>query len=305
MYLNKLYKMICFSTIAYIIGLIVIIKYIFKLLDFIRKHVFSSKYNLKEIQGDGYAIITGGSSGIGLSFAKELLKNNFKVCLFSSNKERLENAKKQLLGLFPQSNIKIIDFNLDQFYNEETIKKLENRINNELNGEEISILFNNAGVLYRGRFDSCTEKNICSMINVNIFGLTILTKIVIEYMKKRQKKSLIIGSGSFDGQLRFTTRVVYGATKSYVEAFYEGLTRDFPDKIDFTLIEIGPVKTGMNKNDLPFTNSSDEFASECLKLVGKYKFIQGSKKHAILRTLLSNPLFQYISRSIDEKQNKD
>ena len=124
-------------------------------------------------------------------------------------------------------------------------------------------------------------------------------------MKKRQKKSLIIGSGSFDGQLRFTTRIVYGATKSYVEAFYEGLTRDFPDKIDFTLIEIGPVKTAMNKNDLPFTNSSDEFASECLKLVGKYKFIQGSKKHAILRILLSNPLIQYISRSIDEKYNKD
>lgn len=58
------------------------------------------------------------------------------------------------------------------------------------------------------------------MINVNILGLTILTKIVIEKMKKRTKKSLIIGSGSIDGQLRFTTRVVYDSTKSYVEAFY-------------------------------------------------------------------------------------
>ena len=90
--------------------------------------------------------------------------------MLSSNKEKLEKAEKKLLELFPQSKIKIIDFNLDQFYNEETIKNLENRINTELNGEEISILFNNAGVLYRGRFDSCSEKNICSMINVNVLG---------------------------------------------------------------------------------------------------------------------------------------
>ena len=58
------------------------------------------------------------------------------------------------------------------------------------------------------------------MINVNILGLTILTKIAIEKIKKRTKKSLIIGSGSIDGQLRFTIRVVYDSTKSYVEAFY-------------------------------------------------------------------------------------
>ena len=60
----------------------------------------------------------------------------------------------------------------------------------------------------------------------------------------------------------------------------------------------------MNKNDLPFTNSSDDFAKKCIKLIGKYKFIQGSKKHVILRWLLSNPLIQYLSRKIDLKSNK-
>jgi short-subunit dehydrogenase len=143
------------------------------------------------------------------------------------------------------------------------------------------------------------------MINVNIFGLTILTKIFIESMKKRTTRSLIIGSGSVDGQLRFTNRVVYGATKSYVEAFYEGLNRDLNNKFDFTLIEIGPVKSDMIKHDMPFISSSDEFASECIKLVGKYKFIQGCKKHFILRFLLSLPIMQFISRKIDEKTNID
>ena len=297
--------MICLSTIPSIIGIIVIIRYLFLIFDFIKKHIFQSKNNLKEKYGDGFVIITGGSRGIGLSFAKEFLKANFKVCLISSNKERLEKVRKDLLDLYPYSIIKIIDFNLDQFYNEETIKTLKERINIELKGEEISILLNNAGVAHDGRFDSLTDKNVTNIINVNICGLTILTKIIIEYMKKRIKKSLIIGSGSFDAQFRCANRVVYCSTKSYVEAFYEGLARDFPDKFDFTLIEIGPVRTDMNKKNYPLMCSADEFASECIKLVGKYKFIQGCRKHAILKGLISIPFVDYLIRFLDKKISKE
>ena len=297
--------MVCICTIPSIIGMIVIIKFVFLIFDFIRKHIIQSKNNLKEKYGDGFVIITGGSRGIGLSFAKEFLKLNFKVCLISSNKERLEKVRKDLLDLYPYSIIKIIDFNLGQFYTEETINNLKERINSELKGEEISILLNNAGVAYDGRFDLKPEKNITNIINVNVYGLTILTKIIIEYMKKRIKKSLIIGSGSFDAQFRCANRVVYCSSKSYVEAFYEGLARDFPDKFDFTLIEIGPVKTDMNKKNYPFMCSPDEFASECIKLVGKYKFIQGCRKHAILKGLMSLPLVDYIVRTLDKKVYKD
>ena len=293
--------MVCICTIPSIIGMILIIKFVFLIFDFIRKHIIQSKNNLKEKYGDGFVIITGGSRGIGLSFAKEFLKLNFKVCLISSNKERLEKVRKDLLDLYPYSIIKIIDFNLGQFYTEETINNLKERINSELKGEEISILLNNAGVAHDGRFDSISGKTIMNIINVNIYGLTILTKIIIEYMKKRIKKSLIIGSSSFDAQFRCENRVVYCSSKSYVEAFYEGLTRDFPDKFDFTLIEIGPVKTDMNKKNYPFMCSPDEFACECIKLVGKYKFIQGCRKHAILKGLMSLPLVDYIVRFLDKK----
>ena len=293
--------MVCLCSIAYLIGTIAIIKFIYNFIFFIIKHIIQSNNNLKEKYGDGYVIITGGSRGIGLSFAKEFLKLNFKVCLISSNKEKLEKVKTELSVTYPNSTIKIIDFNLDQFYNEETIKQLEQRISSELKGEEISILLNNAGVAVRGKFDSITQKNVSTMINVNIFGLTLLTKIVLENMKKRNKKSLIVGSGSFDAQFRCTDRVVYCSTKSYVEAFYEGLARDFPDKFDFTLIEIGPVRTDMNDKSYPFMCSPDEFASECIKLIGKYKFIQGCRKHAILKGIISIPLISFITRMLDKK----
>ena len=57
--------MISFCFIPLIIGIIVIIKYVFLILDFIRKHILSPNNNLKEKYGDVIVIITGGRKGIG------------------------------------------------------------------------------------------------------------------------------------------------------------------------------------------------------------------------------------------------
>ena len=40
--------------------------------------------------------ITGGSSGIGFATAKEFINNNWQVVISSSNKIKLESAKKKL-----------------------------------------------------------------------------------------------------------------------------------------------------------------------------------------------------------------
>lgn len=285
-----------------ILGIIVVIKYVFLFLNFIRKYFLSSccKNNLKRKYGDGFVIITGGSSGIGFSFAKEFLRAGFRVCLISSNKEKLYKARDDLLNIYPFAIIKIIDFNLGRFYTEETINDLKERIDNEFENEDISILFNNAGAFIDEKFDSVPEKDITNLLNVNICGLTILTKIIIEYMKKRENKSLIIGSGSNGARLISHNRIVYCSSKLYVQGFYEGLALDFPDKFDFTLIEIGPVKTGMNKKDYPFTCYPDDFASECINLVGRYSYIQGCKKHAFLSALISLPLVRCLIRCFDK-----
>ena len=295
-------KIPIYFIILSIIGVIVIIKYVFLFLKFIIKYILSPccKNNLKRKYGDGFVIITGGSRGIGFSFAKEFLKAGFKVCLISSNKEKLDKARDELLDLFPFSVIKIIDFNLGQFYTEETINELKQRIDNEFENEDISILFNNAGAFIDEKFDLTPEKGITNLLNVNICGLTILTKIIIEYMKKRLYKSLIIVSGSNDSRLISHNRIVYCSSKLYVQGFYEGLALDFPDKFDFTLIEVGPVKTDMNKKDYPCSCSPDDFASECINLVGRYNYIQGCKKHAFLSGLISIPFVPCLIRYIDQ-----
>ena len=119
------------------------------------------------------------------------------------------------------------------------------------------------------------------MINVNTVAVTFITKIVLKKMLKRKSRSLIVGSGSIMGALRFPTRSVYGSTKSYLEAFYESLQREYGDRVDFTYLEIGPVETELNKLNMPLKIECDSFCSNTMKYLGKYNFTTSCLKHEI------------------------
>ena len=268
-----------FSTLCYYIGLTVIIYNTIKLILWIYKTYLLKPYDLKKKYGDGFVIITGGSVGIGYSLAKEFLKQNFKLLLISSKEEKLQKAKNELQKEKPSSTIEILQFNLNEPFTDKIIQELDEKITTITKGEEISVLINNAGVITRKLLCDLTNEQIRSMIYVNTLSLTLITKLIIEKMLKRNKKSLIIGSGSVMGRMRLPTRAIYASTKSFLQSFYEILQREYGKKIDFTTLEIGPVETELNKLNMPFKVNSDDFAKEAMKYVGRYNFSTGCVKH--------------------------
>jgi len=46
--------------------------------------------NLKSLYGDGWAVITGASDGLGKQYAIELAKSGFKIVLVARNRGKLE-----------------------------------------------------------------------------------------------------------------------------------------------------------------------------------------------------------------------
>jgi len=66
------------AKIFYYLGIFCFIRIILSISKVIYNHFILKEIDFKKRYGDGWCIITGGSSGIGLSYAKHLLKEDIK-----------------------------------------------------------------------------------------------------------------------------------------------------------------------------------------------------------------------------------
>ena len=261
------------NKIIYFLVIFTFIKMIISLLKVIYKHYILKEVDFKKKYGDGWCIITGGSTGIGLSYAKQFLKRKYRILLISSNIEKLEKAKESLLKLFPSSTIEILSYNLSTPYNQEIYDDLKSKINEKIKNEEISILINNAGCCTQKYFSKQNINEINQCINLNTHSVVFMTKICMENMLKRLNyKSLIVQSGSQMSVMRLQNYSLYSSTKSFLEAFNTVLSIENKNKIDFSYIEIGPVDTILNDSTMGFKISPDKHAENAMKFMGNYEF---------------------------------
>ena len=241
--------------------------------QFLPSIIPSVSNSLQSKYGNGWVVITGGSSGIGLSYAKELLSLNYNVCILSHSSDKLNSAYETLTQNNPTSSqVRYIKYDLNRNYDENDYNELSNKIMKATDNGNISILINNAGVITRGNLIANSIEQIISMININIKATVFLTKIILTIHKSNKNnkhKLLIITSGSIAGKGRYMGRSVYSGTKYFLESFMESIAKENKDDIDCTCFEIGPVETEMNKADVKFKLRSDDFVKKALSYVGK------------------------------------
>lgn len=183
------------------------------------------------------ALITGASSGIGISFAKYLASKKFELILVARNKEKLESIQRQLPT---RTTIVVMDLS-----NEQKVKELCILIKNE----NIDILINNAGFGNFGEFYDTDLGNDLEMINTNIKAVHILTKYALKKMMNREKGYILnvaSSAGLMPGGPLMST---YYATKSYVRSLTESINMELKKKninIVVSCLAPGPVDTNFN-----------------------------------------------------------
>ena len=279
------------------IGLFFFLKKIYNFVSWIYKSFLLPPVDFKKEYGDGWAVITGGSDGIGFAFAEEFLKQNLKICIIARNEEKIKKVIEQLKEKYKNGNVKYIVWDFDKRYTNEEINELKNKFSSELNND-ISILYNNVGNVARGKLTELSNEEIQTMFNINIAAPTFITKIVIDLMLKRKEKSLVFFSGAVMGRMRFATRQVYSSAKSYLESFSECLAREYPS-IDFTCLNIGPVESNFNRAKMPFTVKPRQFAESAVNKLGRYGFTGGCIQHDIFWFLFWN--IPFLSGMIHKK----
>ena len=257
----------------------------------------------------GKAFITGASSGIGLSFAKQLAQQGFNLILLARRKDRLKTIASELES---QNSIRceIIQADLSEI---DDIKKTVDYIRQI---DDLDVLVNNAGFATLGYFaDVPIEKSI-AMLNVHLTATIQFTHAAIEGMLKR-KRGAIINVSSVGSFVLTPGNVVYDATKSFLNTFSENLKLEMQDmdiriqalcpgatRTEFH--EVGDLKN-YDRKAIPDSMwmSSDEVVSLSLKALGKGKkiiFIPGWKKRLSKWIIMNCSL---VRKALVEKANKD
>ena len=129
-------------------------------------------------------LLTGGSLGIGKETALNLLRKGANVIVTGRSIDRLKKS-------FDGTDVKLIEFDIGDIDNiKSNTKKCLEFFNNK-----VDVLINNAGIGVRRSIEELNIKDFLDVYNVNVFGLSLLTKEIIPYMKN-QKNGTIINIGS-------------------------------------------------------------------------------------------------------------
>src|SRR6202140_3226770 len=184
------------------------------------------------------ALVTGGSSGIGLELAKNLAPAGFDLVLVGRKRDTLEAAAGQLEGKFGiKAHVFAADLRL-----QDAPQAIFDFLSNE--NIDIDVLVNNAGFGLGGEFADTAIQRELDMIQVNIAALTHLTKLFISPMIKR-KSGRVLNVASTAAFQPGPLMAVYYATKAYVLSFSEALAEELRHTgVTVTALCPGPTETG-------------------------------------------------------------
>ena len=175
-------------------------------------------------------LISGASSGIGLSLANKMHEDGYTVIGLSRKKPN-------------DISFKYYECDLT---NTELTKSVSKQIVTSYN--TIDILINCAGVGTGGAIEEISDADLKWVYNVNLFGTVELIRNILPSLKK-SNKAKIINIGSVAGEITIPYQTSYSMSKSSIQRLTEGLRIELKQfNIDACTVLPGDTKTGFTTN---------------------------------------------------------
>jgi len=187
------------------------------------------------------ALVTGGSRGIGLAVAKELLRRNCNVMISGRSEKSLEEAAMQLRQVNNDTDVGSHDVCRGDIQKACDAKQMIRSTVDKFGG--VDIVINNAGV---GIFEDVSEQSVedwdC-VISTNLSGVFYCCQAAIPYLRDRGG-GWIINVSSLAGSHPFATGAAYCASKAGLDAFTMALMQELRfDGIRVSSVAPGSVST--------------------------------------------------------------
>lgn len=175
---------------------------------------------------DRVAIITGGSSGIGLETAKILAAKGVKVYEFSRREAEFDFMCHICVDVTDEKQV---------------LQAVERVFEQE---GRIDILINNAGMGISGAFEFTDEADARRLMDVNLFGMNHMIRAVLKYMRTAEK-GRIVNLSSVAGVLPIPFQAWYSISKAAVNALTMAVANEVkPYGVSVCSVMPGDIKTG-------------------------------------------------------------
>src|SRR5260370_42448508 len=165
------------------------------------------------------ALITGASSGIGLTFAKELAARGYDLVLVARREDRLQ----QLAGSLQGSHAITAEALPADLASDEGLARVEQRV---IGAENLELLVNNAGFGILGYFHQVDASGQDQMHRLHVLATVRLTHAALEGMIARGRGG-VINVSSVAGFWPAPASASYDAPESWMNRLTPGLARAF------------------------------------------------------------------------------
>ncbi|KAF3764117.1 NAD(P)-binding protein [Cryphonectria parasitica EP155] len=260
-----------------LIGILVILYIVERALDFIFFHLATPRNPLQGYRRRGpkptYALITGGSAGLGLGIAKALVRQGFGVIILAREGAGHSSAETQLREalVLPEEDTKSTEVAAEQYVKTiamDTVtaspEEMEDKLRTAIVDQElrVSILVNNiepfpsAPPAPLRELATYSPDDIDNVVAANARFPARLTALMLPVLTHRgagvdghgmsfgtHRRSLILNIGS-DAMVGQPLSVVYSATKAFSSIFSKGLARELEASPQTSHIDVLSVITG-------------------------------------------------------------
>lgn len=244
------------------------------------------------------ALVTGATSGIGLSFAHQLAERGHDIVLVARDRVRLENVSDELRAKYDVGTEILVADLSDRADTGKVAERLADQ------ARPVDLLVNNAGYALKKRFldnDISEEEAVFDVLGRAVL---VLSHAAARAMRERGHGA-IVNVSSVAGQI---TSGTYSAVKSFVTVFTEGLASELAGTgVTATALLPGFTRTEfhqrarLNMSRLPTFLWLDphRLVSDCLDDVsrGRVVSVPGAQYKAIVALLRVLPRSLVRSRA--------
>jgi short-subunit dehydrogenase len=277
-------------------------------------------------------LITGASSGLGLSHAIYLSNKGYNVIgttrdLSKINSESLEQIYRKdhrKYKIKDEENLtvtstgsyipKSIDDNLQTLidsirYMELDLsnpEQIEQVVSDIWENETVDVLVNNAGIGYFGPSEYISEKQMLNQFEANYFGHVRMVNAILPKMRQNGK-SQIINTSSLGGFIGIPYQAHYSASKAAILKYTESLRVELRNQpISISSIDPGDINTNFNAQTAKLLQHNDQLSSTELRQIydsldQEYELYEPDVSDvwlAIVKNLIVSPPPLVVSKTI-------